>query len=395
MTITVTLNGQKRTSEVAPDLTLYAYLRREGCFSVKCGCETSNCGLCTVHLDGKPVLSCSVLAVRADGRQVTTLEGLRPQAEELGGYLADEGAEQCGFCSPGFLMNVLAMEQELADPTEKEIQRYLAGNLCRCSGYQGQLRAVAPVSGRPEGGETMSRYVTAPVRKKDAMSLVTGMPVYHRGPGAGWGAAGQAPAQSPRPGPGGGGGYRRRLPCARRGGRLYLEGCPHDPHHQTTAGQTYPEASPYDRLILDRIIRCVGDPVAIVASGDRPGGGEGLRLIRVTYQVQEPLLDFTKAKDNPILVHPEENFRSLCDVGADAKRNLCSVDLFSMGEVEGGTGRLRRGGGADLPHQGQQPGYDGDLPHLCLSGRVQPADVWSAPPRCPSMCAGSWPPPWR
>ena len=152
MTITVTVNGQKRTSEVAPDLTLYEYLRREGCFSVKCGCETSNCGLCTVHLDGKPVLSCSVLAVRADGRQVTTLEGLRPQAEELGGYLADEGAEQCGLCSPGFLMNVLAMEQELADPTEEEIQRYLAGNLCRCSGYQGQLRAVRRyLAARKEG----------------------------------------------------------------------------------------------------------------------------------------------------------------------------------------------------------------------------------------------------
>lgn len=152
MTITVTLNGQKRTSEVAPDLTLYEYLRREGCFSVKCGCETSNCGLCTVHLDGKPVLSCSVLAVRADGHQVTTLESLRPQAEELGGYLADEGAEQCGFCSPGFLMNVLAMEQELADPTVEEIQRYLAGNLCRCSGYQGQLRAVRRyLAARKEG----------------------------------------------------------------------------------------------------------------------------------------------------------------------------------------------------------------------------------------------------
>ena len=142
MTITVTLNGQKRTSEVAADLTLYDYLRQQGCFSVKCGCETSNCGLCTVHLDGKPALSCSVLAVRADGREVTTLEGLRKEAEEFGAFLADEGAEQCGFCSPGFIMNVLAMEKELDDPSDEEIQEYLAGNLCRCSGYQGQLRAI-------------------------------------------------------------------------------------------------------------------------------------------------------------------------------------------------------------------------------------------------------------
>lgn len=152
MTITVTLNGQKRTSEVAADLTLYDYLRQQGCFSVKCGCETSNCGLCTVHLDGKPVLSCSVLAVRADGREVTTLEGLRKEAEEFGAFLADEGAEQCGFCSPGFIMNVLAMEKELDDPSDEEIQEYLAGNLCRCSGYQGQLRAIRKyLKARKEG----------------------------------------------------------------------------------------------------------------------------------------------------------------------------------------------------------------------------------------------------
>ena len=152
MTITVTLNGQKRTSEVAADLTLYDYLRQQGCFSVKCGCETSNCGLCTVHLDGKPVLSCSMLAVRADGREVTTLEGLRKEAEEFGAFLADEGAEQCGFCSPGFIMNVLAMEKELDDPSDEEIQEYLAGNLCRCSGYQGQLRAIRKyLKARKEG----------------------------------------------------------------------------------------------------------------------------------------------------------------------------------------------------------------------------------------------------
>ena len=142
MTITVTLNGQKRTSQVSADLTLYDYLRQQGCFSVKCGCETSNCGLCTVHLDGKRVLACSGRAARADGHAVTTLEGLRPQAERFGAFLADEGAEQCGFCSPGFIMNVLAMEKELQNPTDQEIQEYLAGNLCRCSGYQGQLRAI-------------------------------------------------------------------------------------------------------------------------------------------------------------------------------------------------------------------------------------------------------------
>ena len=142
MQITVNLNGKKVTGEIAPDTVLLDFVREQGCFSVKRGCETSNCGLCTVHMDGKPVLSCSVLAARADGKSVTTLEGLQKEAEEFGAFLADEGGEQCGFCSPGFIMNVLAMVNELKDPTEQEMQQYLAGNLCRCTGYQSQLRAI-------------------------------------------------------------------------------------------------------------------------------------------------------------------------------------------------------------------------------------------------------------
>lgn len=142
MQITVNLNGKRVTGEIAPDTVLLDFVREQGCFSVKRGCETSNCGLCTVHMDGKPVLSCSVLAARADGKSVTTLEGLQKEAEEFGTFLADEGGEQCGFCSPGFIMNVLAMVNELKDPTEQEIQQYLAGNLCRCTGYQSQLRAI-------------------------------------------------------------------------------------------------------------------------------------------------------------------------------------------------------------------------------------------------------------
>lgn len=142
MQITVTLNGRRCTDEVAPDMTLYSYLRQKGCYSVKCGCETSSCGLCTVHFDGKPVLSCSMLAVRADGHSVTTLEGVEQEALEFGTFLADEGGEQCGFCSPGFIMNVLAMVKELPDPTDEQIKHYLEGNLCRCTGYQSHLRAI-------------------------------------------------------------------------------------------------------------------------------------------------------------------------------------------------------------------------------------------------------------
>lgn len=142
MLLTLTLNQKKVQAEIAPDMTLYEFVRAQKCFSVKCGCETSNCGLCTVFLDEAPVLSCSVLAARAEGRSVTTLEGLQEEAAEFGQFIADQGADQCGFCNPGLVMNALALFRENPWPNEEEIKEYLAGNLCRCSGYEGQLRAI-------------------------------------------------------------------------------------------------------------------------------------------------------------------------------------------------------------------------------------------------------------
>lgn len=142
MNISFWLNGVYRHEEVGPDTLLLDFLREKGCSSVKRGCETANCGLCTVLMDGKPILSCSTLAVRAEGKRVVTLEGLQKEAKEFGSFMANEGAEQCGFCNPGFIMNVFAMLQELKDPTEEEIKEYLAGNLCRCSGFVSQTRSI-------------------------------------------------------------------------------------------------------------------------------------------------------------------------------------------------------------------------------------------------------------
>ena len=138
-------------AEIKDDTSLYDLLRAKGCYSVKCGCETENCGLCTVLVDGKSVLSCSMLAARVDDRDVVTLEGVQKEAEEFGMYLAGEGAEQCGFCSHGLITNVLAMEKELVQPEEDAVREYLAGNLCRCSGYMGQMRAIRKYLAR--GGE--------------------------------------------------------------------------------------------------------------------------------------------------------------------------------------------------------------------------------------------------
>ena len=142
MKISFWLNGVKREEEVAPDTMLLEFLRSLGCSSVKRGCETANCGLCTDMLENRPVLSCSTLALRVDGQKVVTLEGMQKEAEEFGAFLAGEGAEQCGFCNPGFIMNVFAMLRELSNPTEEQIKEYLAGNLCRCSGFVGQTRSI-------------------------------------------------------------------------------------------------------------------------------------------------------------------------------------------------------------------------------------------------------------
>ena len=142
MEIKLKLNGKAVTASVEADTVLLDFLREKGCLSVKRGCDSSNCGLCTVLMDGKPVLSCSTLAVRADGHEISTLEGLQAEAADFVGFIADQGADQCGFCNTGFVMNTIALLRENPDPTDDEIRAFLAGNLCRCSGYDGQLRGI-------------------------------------------------------------------------------------------------------------------------------------------------------------------------------------------------------------------------------------------------------------
>ena len=142
MQITTIVNKKTFVLDVAPDEMLADVLRRNGYLSIRKGCDTSCCGLCTVWVDEKPVLSCTMPAFRAEGKEITTIEGVATEAEKFARILAAEGAEQCGFCSPGFIMTVLAMKKELSQPTEEQIKHYLAGNLCRCTGYMGQMRAV-------------------------------------------------------------------------------------------------------------------------------------------------------------------------------------------------------------------------------------------------------------
>lgn len=142
MQLNLTLNGKRLEREIAADQTLLDFLRAEGCYSLKRGCDTQNCGLCTVWVDEKPILSCTYLAARAQGKTVTTLEGVREEAAVFSSILTSLGAEQCGFCAPGLIMAVLAMKKELGTPSEEEMRGYLSGNLCRCTGYGAQMEAV-------------------------------------------------------------------------------------------------------------------------------------------------------------------------------------------------------------------------------------------------------------
>jgi carbon-monoxide dehydrogenase small subunit len=145
MNITVTVNGQTQAHDVDPRLLLVHYLRDVlGLTGTHVGCETSLCGACTVHMDGMAVKSCTILAVQADGAELTTIEGLaqsgalHPVQE---GFWEEHGL-QCGFCTPGMIMASCQLLQRNANPTEAEIRHALDGNLCRCTGYQHIVNAV-------------------------------------------------------------------------------------------------------------------------------------------------------------------------------------------------------------------------------------------------------------
>lgn len=142
MLITLTVNGILHEIQCPAEEYLSDTLRRLGYLSVRQGCDTGTCGACTIHIDGTAVLSCITLTAQAQGKKITTLEGVREQAKQIGTLLVDEGADQCGYCSSGLIMNILYLESVVQQPTDAEIQHYLNGNLCRCTGYAGQIRAV-------------------------------------------------------------------------------------------------------------------------------------------------------------------------------------------------------------------------------------------------------------
>jgi aerobic carbon-monoxide dehydrogenase small subunit len=142
--IAVTVNGMRREAEVEPRQLLVYFLReRLGLTGTNVGCDTSSCGACTVLLDGESVKACTLLAVQADGREVTTIEGLANGAlRKVQEAFHTEHGLQCGYCTPGMVMATVSLLEENARPSEEEIRKALEGNLCRCTGYVNIVRAV-------------------------------------------------------------------------------------------------------------------------------------------------------------------------------------------------------------------------------------------------------------
>ena len=144
--VSMTVNGQAVTREVEPRTLLVEFLRQHlGLTGTHVGCDTSQCGACVVHLDGRSVKACTLLAVQAEGAQVTTIEGLAKNGElhPMQAAFREHHGLQCGFCTPGMIMSAIDLVQTIPDPSEHQIREWLEGNLCRCTGYHNIVKAVA------------------------------------------------------------------------------------------------------------------------------------------------------------------------------------------------------------------------------------------------------------
>jgi carbon-monoxide dehydrogenase small subunit len=153
--ISVTVDGVGYTDDVEPRVLLVQYLREQlGKTGTVIGCDTSNCGACTVHLDGRSVKSCSVLAVQADGCEITTIEGLARDGElhPVQQAFHDHHGLQCGYCTPGMIMQAVDLLQDNPDPSEDQVREGIEGNLCRCTGYQNIVRSIRAAA-KPGTGE--------------------------------------------------------------------------------------------------------------------------------------------------------------------------------------------------------------------------------------------------
>ena len=142
MIVNFYLNNVEVSYSIKPGEYLAETLRRHGVKSIKVGCNESSCGSCTLLIEGKPMMSCSVLTASLEGKHITTVEGIQEEAAKISECFSKQGADQCGFCNVGFALVIYALKREYKNPTDEEINNYIVGNLCRCSGLQSHMKAI-------------------------------------------------------------------------------------------------------------------------------------------------------------------------------------------------------------------------------------------------------------
>jgi carbon-monoxide dehydrogenase small subunit len=176
--VSLTVNGETRTIEVEPRRLLVHAIREDlGLTGTHVGCDTSNCGACTVHLDGEAVKSCTILAVQADGSEVTTIEGLGTEGNlhPVQNAFWEEHGLQCGYCTPGMIMASADLLNRIPDPTEEQVRHALEGNLCRCTGYHNIVKAVLSAARTGQGGTIEDGHLSGQQRENVERAAQTGL----------------------------------------------------------------------------------------------------------------------------------------------------------------------------------------------------------------------------
>jgi putative selenate reductase molybdopterin-binding subunit len=392
MKLHLRINGQQIEVDSAPNETLLKVLRRLGYFGVKHGCETGECGACTVLLDGAVVNSCVTLAAQAEQKEIETIEALGEHPEQgwkrteglhaLQQSFAESGAVQCGFCTPGMILAARQLLEKNPNPTEAEVRDALSGVLCRCTGYlkpvQAVLHAAAVLRGEANPGEMvgdtdllnglftrpkptspvqsggvgpegmaavqvlpkvlvvpqseMLKKVGKPEVKVDAVKLVQGKPAF----AADIEKRGMLVAKvltSPV--------AHARIKRIETSKARALPGVAAVLTHEdlprvaySTAGQSDPIPGPLDMFSLDNKVRHIGDRVAFVAAETEEIALQALSLIDVEYEELPAILDMGEALDSPILIHDEPEYVDFAE--SDASRNLAAQIHIDIGDVEKG-----------------------------------------------------------